>query len=241
MAITESESSETYKLTAPSVSLLASVLPLALLVRFRAPFHLPSLQACVSQELLPASHFYWSQRPLQPSPALCAGMSVFPKDMSILPHLNQIYQTALAAAWMQLVPAYLPPQNYPACPCPLPFPLKPCPQTQRLSHPCLTRAPACCPYLHGQLLTTGHVKESRSVVILIQHSDIDGSCGTAGWCSPILHNHQELVAGLLLPVQAMLGAELPCEGEAGTQLSPKTALEKSLCSGMLLGSPAPQG
>lgn len=90
-----------------------------------------------------------------------------------------------------------------------------CPQTQRLSHPCLTRAPACCPYLHGQLLTTGHMKESRSIVILIQHSDIDGSCGTAGWCSPILHDHQELVAGLLLPVQAMLGAELPCEGEVG--------------------------
>lgn len=85
------------------------------------------------------------------------------------------------------------------------------------------------------------MEESWSVVILVQHSHIDGSCGTAGWCSPILHDHQELVAGLLLPVQAMLGAELPCEGEVGTQLSPKATLEKSLCSGMLLGSPALQG
>lgn len=114
--------------------------------------------------------------------------------------------------------ACLPPTLiFPRVPPPTPF--LPCrtarPQTQRLSHPCLTRAPACCPYLHGQLLTTGHMKESRSIVILIQHSDIDGSCGTAGWCSPILHDHQELVAGLLLPVQAMLGAELPCEGEVG--------------------------
>lgn len=170
-------------------------------------------------------------------------MSVFPKDMPILPHLDQIYQTALTAAWMQLVPAYLPPRNSPGCPCPFPFPPAepPAPKPRGYHTPASPRAPACCPYLHGQLLTTGHVKESRSVVILIQHSDIDGSCGTAWWCSPILHDHQELVAGLLLPVQAMLGAELPCEGEVGTQLSPKTFLEKSLCSSMLLGSPAPQG
>lgn len=89
--------------------MLTSVLSLAVWVRFRAPFHLPSLQACMSQEHLPAGQSYWSQSPLQSSPAPCTGMSVFPKDMPILPHLNQIYQTALAAAWTQLVPAYLPP------------------------------------------------------------------------------------------------------------------------------------
>lgn len=97
---------------APHASLLTSVLPLAVWVRFRAPFHLPSfpsLQACMSQERLPAGQSYRSQSPLQSSPAPCTGMSVFPKDMPILPHLNQIYHTALAAAWMQLVPAYLPP------------------------------------------------------------------------------------------------------------------------------------
>lgn len=110
-----------------------------------------------------------------------------------------------------------------------------CPHTRGYHSPA---SPACYPHLHRQLLTAGHVKESRRVVVLIQHSDIDGSRGAAGWCSPILHDHQELVAGLLLPVQAVLGAELPCEEEVRTQISPKASLEKSLCSGTLLGSPA---
>lgn len=103
-----------------------------------------------------------------------------------------------------------------------------------------TRASACSTYLHGQLLATSDVKENRSVVVLVQHGDVDGSCGTAGRCSPILHNHQQLIAGLQLPVQAVLGAELPCEGEMGTQLSPKISLEKGLRS-IVSGSPAPQG
>lgn len=164
-------------------------------VRLRAPFRLSPVQACVSQELLPAGPSHWSQSSLQSSLALCTEVLVFPKDVTILPHLDHIYQTALAAARMHLCLLISHPKTLLGAPAHSLFPCRnACRQTQRLSHPCLTRAPACCPYLHGQLLTTGHVEKSRSVVILIQHSDIDGSCGTAGWCSSILHNHQELVA-----------------------------------------------
>lgn len=179
--------------------------------RFRASSHFPSLQAGVNPDLLPAV----GPRALCKPYSLCAQGLYFPRTCSSHHTLPEICQAALTAACKQPVPSHL------SLTLLCPHPPQPAPSP---AHQGLSRST----YLHGQLLASRDMKKSRSVVVLIQHSDIDGSRGTAGRCSSILHNHQQLVAGLQLPVQAVLGAELPCKGETRTQLSPRISLEKDL-------------
>ena len=63
-------------------------------------------------------------------------------------------------------------------------------------------------HLKEQLPVRPGMSETGGVVVFIQHTDMSGSCGTAGGCPPILDDHNQLVTGLLLSVQGEAGADL---------------------------------
>lgn len=52
------------------------------------------------------------------------------------------------------------------------------------------------------------MSESGGVVVFVQHGDVSGAGGAARRRAPVLHDHNKLVAGLLLPVQGEAGADL---------------------------------
>jgi len=52
------------------------------------------------------------------------------------------------------------------------------------------------------------MSENWGVVIFIQHSDMSSTSGAAWRRTPILYDHNQLIAGLLLSVQGEAGADL---------------------------------
>lgn len=77
------------------------------------------------------------------------------------------------------------------------------------SSPSLSTAISLQTHLKEQLSVRPGMCEAGGVVIFIQYGDMSSAGGTPRWRSPVLHDHNKLVAGLLLSVQ----------GEAGTDLT----------------------
>lgn len=63
-------------------------------------------------------------------------------------------------------------------------------------------------HLKHQLPVRSGMNETGGVVIFIQHSDMCSPCCTARGRTPVLYNHNNLIAGLLLSVQCKAGANL---------------------------------
>ncbi len=63
-------------------------------------------------------------------------------------------------------------------------------------------------HLKEQLPVRPGMSETGCVVIFIQHSDMSGASGAAWRCTPVLYDHNQLVAGMLLSVQGEAGADL---------------------------------
>lgn len=58
----------------------------------------------------------------------------------------------------------------------------------------------CHSHLKDQFPVRPCVHEARGVVVFIQHSDMSGAGGAARRRTPIVYDHNKLVAGLLLSV-----------------------------------------
>lgn len=74
-------------------------------------------------------------------------------------------------------------------------------------------------YLHREAPASspGSLQEGGAVVVEVEHGDVHGACGAAGWAAPVLHPHQELVAALPLAVQGVEGGHFSWEcGRGGT-------------------------
>lgn len=79
----------------------------------------------------------------------------------------------------------------------------------RTSLKCVRPPKGTRPHLQQQLPVGPAVAERRSVVVVIQHGDVSRAGGAPGGRSPVLDHHHQLVARLLLSVQAQTGADLP--------------------------------
>lgn len=63
-------------------------------------------------------------------------------------------------------------------------------------------------HLKQQLSVRPGMNETGGVVVFVQHSDMSGASGAARRRTPVLYDHNQLVAGLLLSVQGEAGADL---------------------------------
>lgn len=66
----------------------------------------------------------------------------------------------------------------------------------------------CHSHLKEQLPVRPGMRETRGMVIFVQHSDMSCASGTARRRAAVLYHHNNLVAGLLLSVQGKAGADL---------------------------------
>lgn len=62
-------------------------------------------------------------------------------------------------------------------------------------------------HLKEQLPVRSGISKTGSVVVFIQHSDMSGASCAARRRTPVLYDHNKLVAGLMLSVQGEAGAD----------------------------------
>lgn len=70
-------------------------------------------------------------------------------------------------------------------------------------------------HLNQQFPVWSGMGETRGVVIFIQDSNMCGASGTAWRRTPVLYDHNKLVAGLLFSVQGKAGADLTLSKREG--------------------------
>lgn len=68
-------------------------------------------------------------------------------------------------------------------------------------------------HLNQQFPVWSGMSETRGVVIFIQDGDVGSASGTAWRRTPVLYDHNKLVAGLLFSVQGKAGADLTLSRE----------------------------